>query len=133
MREGVTVLNQTPSAFYGLAAHTDTVDLPVRLLIFGGEPLDLHPVRRWLDHHRDTRAVNMFGITETTVHVTAYEICAGHQEEEVCPEANAEIGDRLGTSRITDLRTGCIIAAGAGRLHRRAVCGRTPSLLRVFR
>ena len=97
VREGVTVLNQTPSAFYGLAAHTDTVDLPVRLLIFGGEPLDLHPVRRWLDHHRDTRAVNMFGITETTVHVTAYEICAGHQEEEVCPEANAEsvIGSAL--------------------------------------
>ena len=27
VREGVTVLNQTPSAFYGLAAHTDTVDL----------------------------------------------------------------------------------------------------------
>ncbi|MCJ0902137.1 non-ribosomal peptide synthetase [Rhodococcus sp. ARC_M6] len=72
--EGVTVLNQTPSAFQALAELTETTELPVRLLIFGGEPLDLGPVRRWLEHHRRIHAVNMFGITETTVHVTAFNV-----------------------------------------------------------
>ena len=69
--------------------------------------------------------MNMFGITETTVHVTAYEICAGHQEEEVCPEANAEsvIG-----SALPGLRTYALDASlrqVPEGLHRRAVCGRS--------
>ncbi|WP_048772056.1 non-ribosomal peptide synthetase [Rhodococcus ruber] len=67
--EGVTVLNQTPTAFHQLA----TVDTPLntlRLLIFGGEALDPEQVRPWLADRPHVRAVNMFGITETTVHVT---------------------------------------------------------------
>jgi amino acid adenylation domain-containing protein len=74
-RERVTVLNQTPSAFRQL----DDVDarrderLAVRLVVFGGEPLDTHRLTGWLDRYpeRDCRLVNMFGITETTVHVTS--------------------------------------------------------------
>ncbi|MER5267683.1 amino acid adenylation domain-containing protein [Actinosynnema sp. NPDC002837] len=63
--EGVTVLNQTPSAFYELLEHAP--DLDVRYVIFGGEALDVRKLSRW----RGSGAlVNMYGITETTVHVT---------------------------------------------------------------
>lgn len=71
--EQVTVLNQTPSAFSQLLAvdRTQQGPLPVRLLVFGGESLDTRMLLPWFDRHPGTRAVNMFGITETTVHVTA--------------------------------------------------------------
>ncbi|WP_158839338.1 non-ribosomal peptide synthase/polyketide synthase [Saccharothrix deserti] len=63
--EGVTVLNQTPSAFYQLLA--EAPDLDVRYVIFGGEALDVRKLSAW----RGSGAlVNMYGITETTVHVT---------------------------------------------------------------
>jgi amino acid adenylation domain-containing protein len=74
-RQRVTVLNQTPSAFAQLV-HTDQRvlgDLALRLVIFGGEPLDVRMLAPWFARHpaADCRVVNMFGITETTVHVTA--------------------------------------------------------------
>ncbi|WP_280429600.1 non-ribosomal peptide synthetase [Nocardia brasiliensis] len=74
----VTVLNQTPSAFAQLV-HTDhrvRGDLALRLIIFGGEPLDVRMLAPWFARHpaTDCRVVNMFGITETTVHVTAQTI-----------------------------------------------------------
>ena len=73
--EGVTVLNQTPSAFYQLmgadAARGDT-RLALRYVIFGGEALELARLRPWFERRGDERPrlVNMYGITETTVHVT---------------------------------------------------------------
>ncbi|MGW8796049.1 amino acid adenylation domain-containing protein [Streptomyces sp. NPDC055775] len=80
-REGVTVLSQTPSAFTQLmAADREHVEqrgqgtpLALRLVVLGGEPLDARPLRDWFDRHPEDRCrlVNMFGITETTVHVTA--------------------------------------------------------------
>ncbi|MFD6170513.1 amino acid adenylation domain-containing protein [Streptomyces coeruleorubidus] len=70
----VTVLNQTPSAFYQLMrADRDTPrPLALRLVVFGGEALDLPALRDWFERHGDSspRLVNMYGITETTVHVT---------------------------------------------------------------
>ncbi|MGI5479558.1 non-ribosomal peptide synthetase [Streptomyces lavendofoliae] len=73
--ERVTVLSQTPSAFAQLmeADRSEPVADSVRLVVFGGEPLDTRPLRSWLDRHPASRCrlVNMFGITETTVHVTA--------------------------------------------------------------
>jgi amino acid adenylation domain-containing protein len=74
--EAVTVLNQTPSAFRQLAAADEAAggvaDLKLRLVIFGGEALELQSLRPWFARHGDRRPqlVNMFGITETTVHVT---------------------------------------------------------------
>jgi len=74
--EGVTVLNQTPSAFFQLlpvdAAAQETSDLALRLVIFGGEALDIRALKPWFDRHGQERPrlVNMYGITETTVHVT---------------------------------------------------------------
>ncbi|MET7768764.1 amino acid adenylation domain-containing protein [Nocardia sp. NPDC005366] len=76
-RERVTVLNQTPSAFYQLAeadraAGTDVDPLSLRYIVFGGEALELRRLSDWYARHDDTapRLVNMYGITETTVHVT---------------------------------------------------------------
>jgi amino acid adenylation domain-containing protein len=76
VRERVTVLNQTPSAFYQLIdlenAGLACGDLSLRLVIFGGEALEIPKLKPWFDHHGDQQPqlVNMYGITETTVHVT---------------------------------------------------------------
>ena len=74
-RERVTVLNQTPSAFARIIdLERDAPVLgDVRLVILGGEQLDAGRLRPWFDAHPESgcRVVNMFGITETTVHVTA--------------------------------------------------------------
>lgn len=73
-KEGVTVLNQTPSAFRQLieaqgekgSAHK------LRVVVFGGEALDIRALRPWAERpvNQRTKLVNMYGITETTVHVT---------------------------------------------------------------
>ncbi|WP_269856944.1 non-ribosomal peptide synthase/polyketide synthase [Streptomyces sp. RPT161] len=75
--ERVTVLNQTPSAFYPLARadaeHPEvSARLTLRTVVFGGEALDVERLADWYTRHPDTapRLVNMYGITETTVHVT---------------------------------------------------------------
>ncbi|MEU7740482.1 amino acid adenylation domain-containing protein [Nonomuraea sp. NPDC049158] len=77
-RERVTVLNQTPSAFAQLmeADWRQEERLAVRLVVFGGEPLDARPLRAWFDRYPEDlcRLVNMYGITETTVHVTAQNV-----------------------------------------------------------
>ncbi|MFL6129471.1 MAG: amino acid adenylation domain-containing protein [Mycobacteriales bacterium] len=70
--ERVTVLNQTPSAFDQLAeADRDAGgELALRTVVFGGEALEPRRLAGWLDRHPDVALVNMYGITETTVHVT---------------------------------------------------------------
>ncbi|HEU4885442.1 MAG TPA: amino acid adenylation domain-containing protein, partial [Longimicrobium sp.] len=73
-REGVTVLNQTPSAFRQFVRVDGERggDLALRYVIFGGEALEPASLREWVERRgADTpRLVNMYGITETTVHVT---------------------------------------------------------------
>ncbi|MFL5383051.1 MAG: amino acid adenylation domain-containing protein, partial [Longimicrobiaceae bacterium] len=78
-REGVTVLSQTPSAFRQLiradgdAARGGAMcPLALRFVVFGGEALDPATLREWVERRGDERPalVNMYGITETTVHVT---------------------------------------------------------------
>ncbi|WP_301175268.1 non-ribosomal peptide synthetase [Actinomadura geliboluensis] len=73
--EKVTVLNQTPSAFYQLmAADRDNpgTDLALRYIVFGGEALELGRLEDWYSRHPENAPtlVNMYGITETTVHVS---------------------------------------------------------------
>ncbi|CAM5595967.1 non-ribosomal peptide synthetase [Streptomyces diastaticus] len=76
--EQVTVLSQTPSAFRQLAAADEAAGPPadggtaLRLVVLGGERLDVRDVAGWLERHGDERPrlVNMYGITETCVHVT---------------------------------------------------------------
>ena len=92
--EKVTVLNQTPSAFHQLALHQHAdaggdrpPPLSLRCIIFGGEALDPRRLRSWISRFGDGTAgtesstssdgpmlVNMYGITETTVHVSFRQI-----------------------------------------------------------
>jgi len=76
---GVTVLNQTPSAFesFSLVDEAQTgknscLSNALRYVIFGGEALKLASLQGWVNRHGDAQPelVNMYGITETTVHVT---------------------------------------------------------------
>ncbi|MCC5659230.1 amino acid adenylation domain-containing protein [Nostoc sp. XA010] len=75
-QEKVTILNQTPSAFRQLIQAEQSIattgDLNLRLVIFGGEALELKSLQPWFERHGDQlpQLVNMYGITETTVHVT---------------------------------------------------------------
>ncbi|MFH9347863.1 non-ribosomal peptide synthase/polyketide synthase [Kitasatospora sp. NPDC017646] len=76
-RERVTVLNQTPSAFYQLMqadaeAPETGRELALRTVVFGGEALEHARLASWYRRHPEDapRLVNMYGITETTVHVT---------------------------------------------------------------
>ena len=74
IEQQVTVLNQTPSAFKPLisVACAAQQNLALRYAIFGGEALDVPSLKLWLDHFGDQspQLINMYGITETTVHVT---------------------------------------------------------------
>ncbi|ASA20601.1 non-ribosomal peptide synthetase [Paenibacillus donghaensis] len=75
--EKVTVLNQTPSAFYRLMneeAKLSEAELCLRYLIFGGEALQAGMLKKWKERYPLTKLINMYGITETTVHVTYKEI-----------------------------------------------------------
>ena len=92
-QEKVTILNQTPTAFRQLIQAEESLkgdispllkevrgdrssptdnDLSLRLIIFGGESLEINSLQPWFDRHGDQlpQLVNMYGITETTVHVT---------------------------------------------------------------
>jgi amino acid adenylation domain-containing protein len=76
LQERVTVLNQTPSAFRALTLAVEAAEAPrprdLRWVIFGGEALELRSLEPWWDllGDRSPVLVNMYGITETTVHVT---------------------------------------------------------------
>lgn len=82
-REKVTILNQTPHAFYALSQeemlHKDD-NLFIRKIIFGGEELDFSKLRTWNEKYPNTQMINMYGITETTVHVT-YKIITKNEIE----------------------------------------------------
>jgi amino acid adenylation domain-containing protein len=85
IREGVTILNQTPSSFYVLQ---DFLIAPentaaIRYVIFGGEALNPARIKPWRQAYPDCRLINMYGITETTVHVTYQELTDAHLESSV--------------------------------------------------
>lgn len=75
-REGVTILNQSPSAFKLFVAEEGASGSPqpfaMRAIVFAGEALDLPSLRPWVARHGDEKPllVNMYGITETTVHAS---------------------------------------------------------------
>ncbi|MEU9482029.1 AMP-binding protein, partial [Streptomyces sp. NPDC048191] len=81
VRERVSVLSQTPSAFralVGAAADGDprVGELGLRAVIFAGEKLEVGELRPWVDRLglEKTALVNMYGITETTVHSTYHRL-----------------------------------------------------------
>ena len=85
--ERVTVLAQTPSAFRQLLrAEEDNAvlsELALRLIIFGGETLEPLSLKPWFEKHGDQhpQLINMYGITETTVHVTYHRVLHSEVEE----------------------------------------------------
>ena len=95
VEHGVTVLNQTPSAFQGLvrlaAEGDERIDrLALRLVVFAGEKLDIPALAGWVRRRGLAAPVlaNMYGITETTVHSTVHRVTA----EDLAPGAGNPIG-----------------------------------------
>jgi amino acid adenylation domain-containing protein len=125
-REGVTVLNQTPSAFRQLIAAEEALgaapELALRVVVFGGEALDPAMLRGWMRRHGEQtpRMVNMYGITETTVHVT-YRLIAAQDVERgssspigrAIPDLGVYVLDRRGQPSPAGV-PGEMYVAGAG-------------------
>ncbi|WP_139331213.1 non-ribosomal peptide synthetase, partial [Mycobacterium sp. IS-1264] len=89
--EQVSVFSQTPSAFYALQA-VDALSpeqgrrLKLETVVFGGEALEPKRLGPWLHNHPGSpRMVNMYGITETTVHASFREIVDGDVESNASP------------------------------------------------
>ncbi|HEY9313894.1 MAG TPA: non-ribosomal peptide synthase/polyketide synthase [Williamsia sp.] len=120
VRQRVTVLNQTPSAFYQFAEAdrvAESGDLALRYVIFGGEALDLGQLDRWYSRHADTAPVlvNMYGITETTVHVTKIRL-----DRDFAARATASVvGDAIAGLRVhvLDSRLHPVTTGVAGDLY----------------
>lgn len=126
-KEQVTILNQVPSAFYQLMSMDEAESYmqtqSLRYLIFGGEALQPKRLKEWHQNHRDVKIINMYGITETTVHVTYKEI--GDQEIE---NGISDIGSAIPTLGIYIMRGNqlcdigmpgeiCVYGAGLGRCY----------------
>ncbi len=131
MRERVTVLNQTPSAFRALVARRRARRqarrgaLCARYVIFGGEALDVARPRAVWDRRTATstpQLVNMYGITETTVHVTyrplRREPISGRPWRSVIgepiPDLAAHVLDRARPTRRRSASPGELYVGGAG-------------------
>ncbi|WP_142279928.1 non-ribosomal peptide synthetase, partial [Mycobacterium avium] len=91
VREQVSVLSQTPSAFYALQSADALApelgqQLKLQTVVFGGEALQPHRLATWLHHHPGLpRMINMYGITETTVHASFREIVDADVDSSVSP------------------------------------------------
>ncbi|BAZ20915.1 amino acid adenylation domain-containing protein [Kalymmatonema gypsitolerans NIES-4073] len=109
LTQQVTVLNQTPSAFSQLIQAEESLGtankLSLRKVIFGGEALQLESLRPWFERHGDQfpQLVNMYGITETTVHVTYrpltmidLEVASGSVIGRPIPDLQVYLLDRYG-------------------------------------
>jgi amino acid adenylation domain-containing protein/thioester reductase-like protein len=86
-REQVTVLNQTPQAFYQFidaAIHKDK--LPLKYVLLGGEALNTKRLKPWAEYYgfRQLKLVNLYGITETSVVITYKEIAPQDLEGSSC-------------------------------------------------
>lgn len=97
VEEAVTVLNQTPSAFRQLIQVCEQEDknknLQLRYVIFGGEALEPTSLLPWFQRYgeKNPQLINMYGITETTVHVTYYPITL----DDVQQASRSNIGKRI--------------------------------------
>ncbi|WEK32623.1 MAG: non-ribosomal peptide synthase/polyketide synthase [Candidatus Pseudomonas phytovorans] len=122
IREQVTVLNQTPSAFKQLIPHAcarpqGQADLALRYIVFGGEALDVGSLAPWFNHFGDHQPtlINMYGITETTVHVTYRPV----RREDLQREGVSPIGEVIPDQSLYLLDADFDIAAPGchGELH----------------
>ncbi|MCD7441170.1 amino acid adenylation domain-containing protein [Streptomyces lincolnensis] len=121
-REQVTVLNQTPSAFGELLRADAELpeisrELTLRHIVFGGEALDPALVTEWHTRHPQDAPVlvNMYGITETTVHVTGLPLTTGAENGigRPIPDLRAHVLD-AGLRPVPPGVTGELFVSGAG-------------------
>ena len=122
-REGVTVLSQTPSAFRQLVQADQSArgELALRWVVFGGEALEPRALKPWFHRHGDARPrlVNMYGITETTVHVTFRPLSAADADAggSMIGEPIPDLGVYLLDARLEPVPPGApgeIFVGGAG-------------------
>ncbi|MDT9701576.1 non-ribosomal peptide synthetase, partial [Streptomyces sp. P17] len=115
VREKVTVLNQTPTAFRALIG-TDA-ELSLRAVVFAGEKLEVSELRPWTDRFGldRTALVNMYGITETTVHTTYHRLT----DADLDPQAGNPVGHPLADLRVHLLDSdGLLVPVGVpGEIH----------------
>ncbi|MGV9451899.1 amino acid adenylation domain-containing protein [Streptomyces sp. NPDC003635] len=115
VREKVTVLNQTPTAFRSLIG-TDA-ELSLRAVVFAGEKLEVSELRPWTERFGLDRIalVNMYGITETTVHTTYHRLT----EADLDPQAGNPVGHPLADLRVYLLDgDGLLVPVGVpGEIH----------------
>ncbi|CAK0764673.1 hypothetical protein CCP3SC5AM1_30001 [Gammaproteobacteria bacterium] len=126
-QQQVTVLNQTPSAFRQLM-EIDRRDggrkTALKWVIFGGEALELKSLEGWCTRHGfdQPQLVNMYGITETTVHVTYHRLTAadvargGSVIGQPLPDLTLDLRDRHGQPVPFGV-AGEILVGGAGVAH----------------
>ena len=141
--EQVNVLSQTPSAFYALQT-ADALQpelghqLKLETVVFGGEALEPQRLGTWLDNHPGLpRLINMYGITETTVHASFREIVDGDADSTASPIGvplahlgffvldgwlRAVPAGVVGELYVAGAGVGCGYVA-PGRVDRVAVCG----------
>ena len=105
----VTVLNQTPTAFRNLlqviSKSTVSHPLSLRFIVFGGEALEMRSVLPWFERHGDLqpRLVNMYGITETTVHVTYKPLCMN----DATSDRRSKVGIRIPDLQVLSWTRNC--------------------------
>jgi acyl-coenzyme A synthetase/AMP-(fatty) acid ligase len=128
-REGVTVMGQTPSAFNQFILAEQAIRskraaraLRLRQVILGGEALDVRRLRAWYQMHEEggPELINMYGITETTVHTTYEKVSKKDVEAslwsvigEPIPDMQVYIVDGNGSLAPVGV-TGEIYVGGAG-------------------
>lgn len=97
-QEKVTVLNQTPTYFYNLLdteLKQPDAALCIRYIIYGGEALNPALIGKWKEKYPQTHLINMYGITETTVHVTFKEL-----KEKDLKSSSSNIGVPIPTLKV---------------------------------
>jgi tyrocidine synthetase-3 len=116
----ITVLNQTPSAF-NTVIHQDMEQnelLALRYVIFGGEAVNVSKLQPWIKKHGDSspELINMYGITETTVHVTYKKLTSLHIEQD---GSSSLIGLPLGDLQVAilDSEKRCVPKGVIGELY----------------
>ncbi|WP_234804421.1 AMP-binding protein, partial [Mycobacteroides abscessus] len=117
----ISVLSHTPSAFYELIRAVREAlpvanDHALRMVVFGGEPLDTSKLGDWYSSQNTNlpTLINMYGITEATVHTTYLELSSEDIQVGASP-----IGGPLGNVRVFVLDAGlCPVPVGvAGELY----------------
>lgn len=117
LKERITVLNQTPKSFDNLMLVGETKQKlhPLKYLIFGGDKLNIQKIDAWKNENKEVLIVNMYGITETTVHVTFKKIDSGNYSNigNTLPGYSIKILNKIGDN-VPNGFIGEIIVEGRG-------------------